>query len=112
MELRIAVNKRQIESVAGVREHTREDLKLIAPLRLDKAHRMFERFTPPPTVRAHRSTSDPCHSQTRSRPERRITSFRCRSVPPQAQGSVAATARPPSEPGLLSWAAGRVESAP
>ena len=44
MELRIAVNKRQIESLAGVREHTREDLTLIAPLRPDEAHRMFERF--------------------------------------------------------------------
>ena len=37
MELGIAVDRRQIDSSVGVKEHTREHLKLIAPLQPDEA---------------------------------------------------------------------------
>jgi len=43
-QLHIAVNQRQIGSLAGAREHTSEDLKLNSPLQPEQAHRMFERF--------------------------------------------------------------------
>src|ERR1700733_3797800 len=44
MELGIAVDRRQIDSLVGVKEHTREHQKLIAPLQPDEAQAMFERF--------------------------------------------------------------------
>jgi hypothetical protein len=44
MELGVAVDKRQIDSLVAVKEHTREHLKLIAPLQPDEAQGMFERF--------------------------------------------------------------------
>jgi hypothetical protein len=43
-ELRMDIDRRQIDSSAGVKEHAREHLKLIAPLPPDEAQRMFERF--------------------------------------------------------------------
>jgi hypothetical protein len=42
-ELGIVVDRRQIDSLVGVKEHTREHLK-IAPLQPDEAQRMFEQF--------------------------------------------------------------------
>ena len=44
MELGIAVDRRQIDSSVGVKEHTREHLKFIAPLQLDEANWRFDRF--------------------------------------------------------------------
>jgi hypothetical protein len=44
MELGIAVDRQQIDSLVGVKEHTREHLKLIAPLQPDEAQGMFEKF--------------------------------------------------------------------
>jgi hypothetical protein len=62
MELGIAVDPRQIDSSVGVKEHTREHLK-IAPLQLDEANWRFDRFLAllrlrcPEAAAAHRSTS-------------------------------------------------------
>jgi hypothetical protein len=62
MELGIAVDRRQIGSSVGVKEHTREHLK-IAPLQLDEANWRFDRFLAllrlrcPEAAAAHRSTS-------------------------------------------------------
>lgn len=44
MELGITVDRREIDSSVGVKEHAREHLKLIAPLQPDEARRMFEQF--------------------------------------------------------------------
>lgn len=43
-ELGVAVDERQIDSLVGVKEGTRENQKLVAPLQIDEAHRMFEKF--------------------------------------------------------------------
>ena len=42
-QLGIVVDRRQIDSLAGVKEHTREHMK-IAPLPTEETQRMFERF--------------------------------------------------------------------
>jgi hypothetical protein len=44
MELGMAVDGRQIDSLVGAKEHTREHLKLIAPLQPDEAQAMLEQF--------------------------------------------------------------------
>lgn len=43
-QLGIVVDKRQIDSLVGVKEHTREHQKLIAPLQPDEAHSMLKQF--------------------------------------------------------------------
>jgi hypothetical protein len=61
VELGMGVDRRQIDSLVGVKEHTREHLK-IAPLQLDEAQRMFENFVVllqrrcPAAVAAYHST--------------------------------------------------------
>lgn len=60
-ELGMVVDRRHIDSGVGVKEHTREHLK-IAPLQLDEAQRMFEHFVAllqqrcPTALAAHRGT--------------------------------------------------------
>jgi hypothetical protein len=44
IELGITADRRQIDALVAVKEHTREHLKLIAPLQPDEAQGMFERF--------------------------------------------------------------------
>ena len=44
MELGMPVDRRQIDSLVGAKEHMREHLKLIAPLQPEEAQGMFEHF--------------------------------------------------------------------
>jgi hypothetical protein len=61
--LGIAVDRPLIDSLVGVKEHTREHQKLIAPLQPDEARRMFERFVAllqqryPSAAAAHHGTA-------------------------------------------------------